>query len=140
MTFMSVTARNLSLRSHFGASRHASALSTFYFALFTDDPYIGGTEAGFSNGYARVPKANDATLWGTIGTTDDNVRTISDITWPTSTGMWVGQVFSYWGVMSASTGGVLWYASRLANTGITVQSSGVVARIPATAIVLRQDG
>lgn len=144
MTTMSVTSRNRSLRSHFGADRHSTlSAGTLYFALFRGDPFGAGAEPTSTGGYARVAKTNDATLWGTIGATDvtvGNGGASGTIAWPVATGLYsITLGLDYWAVFDNSTGGDLLYGGPL-TTPIIVTGAGDVPRIPAGALTISQLG
>ena len=136
-----VIARNLTLKSHFGASKHASALTTLYFALFRGSPVAGGVEPDGTGAYTRVPKTNDATLWGTIASTDTilvNKGTSGAIVWPSTTGLYsVTLDLDWWAVYDLSAGGVLWYWGQL-QTPIRVTAAGNTPRIPANSLTMSQ--
>lgn len=141
MPGQAVIARNLTLKSHFGASRHASALGVLYFALLRGSPIAGGTEPTGAGAYTRVPKNNDATLWGTIGagaTSVSNAGSSGAITWPSTTGLYsITLPLDWWGAYDLSAGGVLWYWGQL-QTPIVVDAAGDVPRIPAGALSVTQ--
>jgi hypothetical protein len=144
MPSMSTKSRNRTLRSHFGADRHSTLSEpTLYFALFRGDPFGAGTEPTSTGGYARVAKANDATLWGTIGATDVQVvngGASGTIAWPVSTGLYsITLGLDYWAVFDNSSGGTLLYAGPL-STAIIVTGAGDVPRIPAGALTVSQLG
>lgn len=141
---MSVKSRNRSLRSHFGADRHATlSEATLYFALFRGDPFGAGTEPTSAGGYARVAKTNDATLWGTIGATDtaiSNGGTSGTIAWPVASGLYsITAGLDFWAVFDNSTGGALLYGGPLTSP-IVVTGAGDVPRLPAGALNISQLG
>lgn len=130
-----VIARNLTLRSHFGADRHATlSLPTLWFSLWRGSPVAGGSEPNGTGAYTRVSKANDATLWGTIASTAVNVSNVGSagaIVWPSTTGLYsITLPLNYWAIHDLSAGGVLWYWGEL-QTPITVDATGDIPRIPA---------
>jgi hypothetical protein len=144
MPSMATLSRNWSLRSQFGADRHATlSAGTLYFALFRGDPFGAGTEPTAAGGYARVAKANDATLWGTIGASDvsiSNGGTSGTIAWPPASGLYsITLGLDYWAVFDNSTGGNLLYGGPL-SAAITVTGAGDVPRIPAGALTVSQLG
>jgi hypothetical protein len=136
-----VPARNLTLKSHFGAGRHASALSPLWFALLRGSPVASGVEPDGTGAYTRVSKVNDATLWGAIASTDTliaNNGSAGSIVWPSTTGLYsVSLPLDWWAIYSLSAGGVLWYWGQL-QTPITVTGAGNVPRIPAGSLSLTQ--
>jgi hypothetical protein len=136
-----VVARNLTLRSHFGAARHASALTTLYFALLHGSPVAGGVEPDGTGAYTRAPKTNDATLWGAIASSDTviaNGGSAGSIVWPSTTGLYsITTALDWWAIYDLSAGGVLWYWGQL-QTPITVTGAGNVPRIPAGSLSLTQ--
>jgi hypothetical protein len=140
---MSVWARNLALVAQFGASKHASAMTTLYFALHKGDPSISVNEPTSAGAYARVAKTNDATLWGTIGATDVTIinnGTSGAIAWPTATGLWsITEQLDYWGIWDNTTGGNLRYWGPL-SAKIAITGSGDQARLPAGTFTLTQAG
>jgi hypothetical protein len=144
MVAMSLTSRNRTLRSHFGADRHSTlSAGTLYFALFRGDPFGAGAEPTSTGGYARVAKTNDETLWGTIGAGDTQVvnnGASGTIAWPMATGLYsITLGLDYWAVFDNSSGGTLLYGGPL-TTAITVTGAGDVPRIPAGALTVSQQG
>lgn len=131
------SARGLSLRAHFGANKHASALATHYFGLFSDYPLGAGIEPTFAAGYGRATVANTAAAWGSPAVGDTQVVNQSDILWPAATGAWDNGPYTWWGILSANTGGTLWYCGRLADP-ITVSQAGNQPRILAGGLTLIQ--
>jgi hypothetical protein len=131
-----VLERNATLRSHFGADRHASlSLGTLYFALFNGDPLAAGVEPTSAGGYARVAKTNDATLWGTIAAgavSAFNSGTAGDIAWPAASGVYSQASLTHWAIFDNSAGGVMRYSGKL-SAAIAVTGAGDVPRIPAGA-------
>src|SRR5690242_3602524 len=123
-------ARTLSLKSHFGASKHADALTTLYFALFRGDPSNSGVEPTSTGNYARVAKTNDGTLWPAIGAGATQVANNAEIQWPVATGVYsITLALTWWAIFDNSTGGNLWYWGQLSPT-ITVTGAGDQPRIP----------
>jgi hypothetical protein len=146
MTMMGIESRNRSLQAHFGANRNtATGMSepTLYFALYQGDPFGAGVEPTSTGNYARVAKTNDATLWGTIGSTDTSVSNSGSsglITWPVATGLYsITTALDHWAVFDNAAGGTLLYAGPL-TTGITVTGAGDVPRIPAGSLNISQPG
>ena len=88
MVVMSPAARRLSLRAHLGPNKHADALGTLYFALFSGDPFGAGTEPTSTGNYARVAVANDAAMWGTIAALQTSVTSAAGVVWPVATGLY----------------------------------------------------
>ena len=131
------TARGLSLRAHFGANKHASALGTHYFALFNGYPLGAGTEAPFANGYGRATVTNGAALWGSPALGDTQVTTQADIIWPAATAAWTGGPFTWWAILSANTGGTIWYVGELAEAAV-VTTAGDQPRILAGGLSIIQ--
>jgi len=136
---MSVKARNLSLRSHFGADRHPSlSLPIFHFALFAGDPTVAGVEPNGSAGYARAAVANDAALWGALDGTAIQAFSAVDIVWPAATGLYsTTGPLDHWAIFDNATGGTLWYSAPL-TAPIQVTGAGDVPRIPAGALSVTQ--
>lgn len=136
---MTVLERNATLRAHFGADRHATlSLGTLYVALFNGDPLGAGVEPDGTGGYARVAKANDATLWGTIAagaTSAANSGTAGEILWPAASGLYSVPGMTHWAVFDNSAGGVLWYSGAL-TAQVVVTGAGDVPRIPAGAFLV----
>ena len=133
-----IRARNLTMRSHFGADRHSSlSLPVLYVSLFRGNPTAGGVEPDGTGAYTRVPRDNDALLWGTYGNTDTiltNKGTSGSIVWPSSSGAYsITDPLNYWGMHDLSAGGVLWYWGEL-QTPITVAAAGTVPRLPANSL------
>lgn len=125
--------RNATLRAHFGAGRAATSLATLYFALFNGDPLAAGVEPTAAGGYARVAKANDATLWGTIGagsTSATNAGASGELLWPALTALWSQAQVTHWAIFDNSTGGAVWYSGALSSP-IVPTGAGDVPRIPA---------
>lgn len=133
----SVLARNARLRSEFGADRNTTLTEgTFYFALFRGIPGVGGVEPDNSGDYGRPALTNDATLWGTIGSSDVSVSNVVNIVWPTATALWsVTDALDHWAIYDTASGGDLWYWGPLTTT-ITITGVGDVARIPIGALVI----
>ena len=134
-----VVARNLTLRSHLGADHHPTlALGTLWFALYRGSPAAGGVEPDGTGAYTRVGMTNDATLWGTIGSSDVAVSTIIDVTWPSTSGLYsITDELNWWGVHDLSAGGVIWYWGEL-QTPILVDAVGDIPRIPAGSLNISQ--
>lgn len=130
--------RNLTLRSHFGADRHSTlSLPILYFALFAGDPAGIGVEPDSTGGYARVAKDNDATLWGTIGSSIVTItNSASGIVWPVATGAYsVGtDELTHWGIFDNSAGGNLRYFGELTDH-ILVSGAGDQPRIPVSTLI-----
>lgn len=142
MAGQGVLARNLTLRSHFGADRHSTlSLPQLWFALLRGDPSATGAEPTGTGGYTRVAKTNDATLWGTIAAADllvTNKGTAGSIQWPVTTGLYsITQALNYWAAYDLSAGGVLWYWGQL-TTPIVVTQAGDQPRIPASTLICNQ--
>lgn len=141
MSGQDVWSRNLTLKAHFGANKHADALGTLYFALFRGDPSGAGVEPSSTGNYARVAKTNDATLWGTIGSTDvfvQNKGTSGEIAWPVATGLYsITLGMDWWGIFDNSSGGNLRYWGKL-TTPIVVSGSGDQPRIPVNTLINNQ--
>ena len=128
-----VLERNATLRAHFGADRGPVSLGTLYFALFNGDPLAAGVEPTAAGGYARVAKANDATLWGTIAagsTSATNAGTAGEILWPALTALWSQTQVTHWAIFDNSAGGAMWYSGAL-SAPIVPTGAGDVPRIPA---------
>lgn len=138
MSGQTATPRSLTLRSHFGADRHPSlSLQPMYFALMRGNPVAGGAEPDGTGAYTRVPRDNDALLWGTYGVGDTiltNKGTNGSIVWPSTTGLYsITLDLNYWAIYDLSAGGVLWYYGEL-QTPIKVTGAGGVPRIPANSL------
>lgn len=133
--------RNLTLKAHFGANKHADAMVTHYFALFRGEPGGGGVEPTSAGGYARVAKTNDAALWGAIVATDLSVQnkgTGGEILWPTTTGLYsITQALDWWAIFDNSTGGNMRYWGPLSPT-ILVTGAGGQPRIPQSSLINNQ--
>jgi hypothetical protein len=140
---MTVAARNLSLRSHFGADRHPTlSLGTLYFALFNGDPVGAGVEEAGTGGYVRVAKTNDATLWGTLSGSAvqaANTGTAGEILWPAATGLYAQPQLTHWAIFDNSSTGVLWY-SGLLTAPLVITGVGDIPRIPAGTFQILQQG
>jgi len=140
---MSPTARGLSLRAHFGANKHADALATLYFALFTDDPYTGGVEPTSAGAYGRAAVTNGSGIWPAIPLGTLQIVNQSDIVFPTATGVYsTGSThLTHWGIMSSPTlgSGTLWYAGRM-SADVLVAGAGDQPRIIAGALTIFQGG
>lgn len=136
-----VKSRNLTLRSHFGADRHPTLTSAqLYVALFEGDPTITGVEPSSVGGYARVAKANDATLWGTISGTDTTIvngGTAGEVAWPALTALWSQTTLTHWAVFDNAAGGTMLYWGKL-GTPITVTGVGDQPRLPKSTWVVSQ--
>ena len=134
--------RSLALRGTYGADRSAIAPSTLYFALLNGSPAASGIEPNSTGGYARVAKANDVTLWGTItaaATQIGNTGSAGDITWPTSTGLWsITAPLKWWAIYDNAAGGNLVAYGEM-TTPIQITGAGDTARIPAGALTLIQE-
>lgn len=130
----STSEKSATLRGHFGASRHATlSLPTLYVALFNGDPLAAGVEPTTAGGYARVAKANDATLWGTIAAgavSCSNSGASGAITWPALTALWSVAQVTHWAIFDNSAGGVMWYSGQL-SAPIVPTGVGDVPRVPA---------
>ena len=134
--------RNLTLRSHFGADRHPTlSLPTLYFALFKGDPSAGGVEPTAAGGYARVAKANDATLWGTFAASDVqavNKGSAGTIAFPVATGVWsITDPLDWWAIFDNAAGGNLRYFGPLTQK-ITVTGASDQPRLPASTLSVSQ--
>lgn len=141
MAFLGTPARRLSLRAHFGADRHADALPTLYFGLFTNDPFAGGVEVAGTNGYARVAVANNLAMWGTVAALQTSIASLADVIWPAATGAWSsGAPLVYWGIYDTATlgSGALWYAAQIGSGSIAAAASGDQPRILAGGITIVQ--
>ena len=130
--------RSLTLRSHFGADRHPSlSLQPMYFALLRGNPVAGGAEPDGTGAYTRVPRDNDAALWGTYSAGDTilvNKGSNGAIVWPSSSGAYsITDNLDYWAIYDLSAGGTLWYYGQL-QTPIKVTVAGGVPRIPANSL------
>jgi hypothetical protein len=135
---VTLRARNISLRSHFGADRNpAVALGTLYFALFAGDPLVDGVEPTSAGGYARVAKANDATFWGVIPSTADTATNADEVLWPAATAVWSEPSVSHWAIMDNASGGQVVYSGQL-TLPIAVTGAGDVPRIPVNALDVTQ--
>jgi hypothetical protein len=133
---MSTAARRLTLRAHLGPNKHADALATLYFALFSGDPFGAGTEPTSTGGYARVAVTNDGAMWGTIGAGQVSAASLAAVTWPAASGLWsITGPLTYWAVFDNSTGGNLWYGGPLSTT-VTITGAGDQARLPAGALTV----
>jgi hypothetical protein len=132
-----VNARNISLRSHFGADKSAVALPTLYFALFNGDPEGAGVEPTSTGGYARKAVTNDIALWGTIGGSAVSVTNATDIVFATATGVYSQASLTHWAAFDNSAGGVLTYAGPLTAT-VAVSGAGDVPRIVAGGLTITQ--
>ena len=130
-------ARNISIRSHFGADKGPLALTTMYVALFNGDPEGAGIEPTSAGGYARVAVLNDATLWGTISASAVSVTTVADITFPAASGLYSQAALTHWAIFDNSAGGNLTYSGALTST-VAVTGSGDTPRIPAGALTITQ--
>jgi hypothetical protein len=141
MVAMGTAARRLSLRAHLGPDKHADALANLYFALFTGDPFGAGAEPTSTGGYARVTKANDAALWGTIAAGQLTAPTLSAITWPIATGLYStgATPLTHWAAFDNASGGVLWYGGPLTSS-IVVSGANDQPRLPAGALTISQTG
>ena len=142
MSGQGVKPRNLTLRSHFGADRHSTlSLSPLWFGLMRGNPVAGGVEPDGTGAYTRISKANDATLWGTIGATDTQVvngGSSGAIIWPSTTGLYsITQPLDYWVAYDLSAGGTLWYWGPLQTT-IQVTAAGDIPRIPVGTLSILQ--
>lgn len=132
-----VKARNISIRSHFGADKSSVALPTLYFALFNGDPEGAGVEPTSTGGYARAAVANDAALWGTISAGAVSVTTIADIVFATASGVYSQADLTHWAAFDNAAGGNLTYAGPLTAT-VSVTGAGDVPRIVAGAMTIAQ--
>ena len=135
-------ARNLTLRSHFGADRHSTlSLGTLYFGLMLGQPNAGGVEPDGTGAYTRVPRTNDAALWGTISATDTQVTNSGSsgtITWPSTTGLYsITSPLNYWFAADLSAGGTIWYWGQLQTT-IQVAAAGDIPRLLAGTVTIIQ--
>jgi hypothetical protein len=134
--------RNVTLRAHFGADRGPLSLGTLYFALFNGDPLASGVEPTSAGGYARVAKANDATVWGTIAagaTSVSNSGADGEIRWPSLTALWSVPRVTHWAIFDNSAGGVRWYSGAL-SVPIVPTGAGDVPRIPAGSFSINTTG
>lgn len=132
-----VNARNISIRSHFGADKSAVALPTLYFALLNGDPEGVGVEPTSVGGYARKAMPNDVALWGTIGGSAVSVTNAIDIVFATASAVYSQASLTHWAVFDNSAGGVLTYAGPL-STAVAVTGAGDVPRIVAGALTITQ--
>lgn len=132
-----VNARNISIRSHFGADKSTVALPTLYFALFNGDPEGVGVEPTSAGGYARKAVTNDASLWGTIGGSAVSVTNAADIVFATATAVYSQASLTHWAVFDNSTGGALTYAGPL-SAAVAVTGAGDVPRIVVGALTITQ--
>jgi len=139
---MSRTARNFSIRAHFGNDRHPTmSLATLYWAAMKGSPFVSGIEPTDGvGGYGRATTPNDSSLWGTIAADAIQVSLFSTIVWPAATGLWsITDPLDYWAIFDAPSGGTLWYAGPLSNPFVVAQS-GDQPRIPAGGMTLTQAG
>lgn len=136
---MGIPARGLSLIAHFGANKHASALATHYYALFTDNPLAGGVEPtnGVGN-YGRATVTNGVAMYGTPTLSTVQITNLADIVWPAASGLWSITTDLPWcGVYDASTGGSLWYAFELPEPK-RVEGATDQPRVLAGGLIIRQ--
>ena len=131
-------ARNISIRSHFGADKGSLALTTLYVALFNGNPEGSGVEPTADGGYGRKAITNDATLWGTISDSAVSVTTATDIVFATATGLYSQPKLTHWAIFDNSTGGTLVYSGPL-TAEVSVSGAGDVPRILAGALTITQE-
>lgn len=132
-----ITARNISIRSHFGADKSSVALPTLYVALFNGNPEGAGVEPTSAGGYARKAVTNDITLWGTISSGAVSVNNAIDIVFAAATAVYSQALLTHWAIYDNSTGGTLVYSGAL-TTNVTVTGAGDVPRILAGALTIIQ--
>lgn len=127
---MGLSARNLSLKAHFGADKAAGALPILYLALFKGNPSGTGVEPDSTGGYGRAAVDNDAVTWGTIASDAVSVSNQIEIAFPQATGLWsITDPLDWWGIFDLTTGGELWYWGEL-DIEVTVTGTGDQPRFP----------
>lgn len=136
-----IAARNLTLRSHFGADRHPTlSLPILQFALFRGDPSGAGVEPS-GGAYARVAVNNNAAFWGTIAATDtmaQNNGAGGEVAFPVATGLYtITDPLDWWAALDSTSGGALWYWGPL-GTPIVVSAVGDQPRLPAGTLIVNQ--
>jgi hypothetical protein len=132
--------RNLAIRAHFGAEKHALALPVLYFALFNGQPDSAGVEPSGVGGYARVARNNDADLWGNFTVADSsavNKGAGGAIVWPAASGLWSVASVNHWAIFDNSAGGVLWYWGKLA-APLALTGAGDVVQLPPSTLTITQ--
>ena len=116
--------------NHYFRTATASKPTNEFIALFTADPTDAGSGAEVTGtGYARVQVAVADAQWGAPaddGSGNMQITNTNAVTFPTPGGNWTGPI-TYFGVMSALTGGTLRYSGALAtprtvNNGDTAPS------------------
>lgn len=131
-------ARGQALRARFGDAKSSNALTTVYVALFAGHPLEGGVEAS-GGGYGRAAATNSDALWGTVGTSALSVANVSSLNFPVTTGSYTPTGdYTHWAIMSAPTGGVVWYVGEL-DESVEVLGAGAQPRFPPGALVIHQD-
>lgn len=141
MTTMGPKARGLSLYAHFGASKHASALTTLYFGLFDGDPFGPGHEPSSAGAYGRAVVGNNAAMWTAFPATALSITSQADVVWPAATAAWsITTALTHWGILSTNTlgAGDLWYADVIPGGGFIVASVGDQPRILAGGLTFIQ--
>jgi hypothetical protein len=139
METLGVQPRSLILRSQLGADKHADALATLYFALFSAHPFAGGVEPTLGvGGYGRAAVTNGVALWGTISMGTLVVSTQQPIVWPAASGLWsITTPLTHWGAFSTTAGGALWYIGEC-DEPKAVANVGDQPRILAGGIIIAQ--
>lgn len=129
------------LKAIFGDDHTAEFPSTWYVALFNDDPETVGDEPDSTGNYARLAVSNVNTEFTITGA---QVSNDLDWVWPTSTGGYETghQILTHWALMSASSGGTRYLSGRVRKAGvpssINVDGTNLTPQIDAGSWVWQQ--
>jgi predicted amidohydrolase YtcJ len=120
----SVTARNMSLDSKWGAGRASVWPSTIVFALYSDNPMGAGVEIS-GGSYAAVTKNNDNTTWAAAVNGEKVCQVV--IAYPMATAAWSAN--ATW-LAIRDPGGTLLEVGQLSDV-VIVDQVGVQAKFEA---------
>ena len=120
---LTTSGRNKILDSFLGDDKSTLFPATIYFALFTTPPNVSGS--GYvepsGNGYSRVSKANDNTVW--LDALAAQKTNGSAITFPTCTTTSWGTV-THWGIFDAATvGNCLYFGALTSSLTVSVSAT-----------------
>jgi hypothetical protein len=125
--------------NHYFRTATATKPTNEFIALFTADPTDAGTGAEVTGtAYARVQVAVADAQWSAPaddGSGSQQVTNVNAVTFPTPGSNWTGPI-TYFGVMSALTGGVLRMSGAL-GTSRTVVNGDVAPSFAAGTLVIK---
>lgn len=128
--------KNTESLAYFNGGTAVSPPATFYLALLKSVPGRNGVISEITGlSYARVAIGNNSTNW-TVAS-NGKITNALQINFPTPTGTWSAAYG--WALMSASTGGTMWYGGSLPCTpgvGIVYGTSNT-PNVAANALVIQ---